>query len=166
VAATVLGRPVHARDAEELRKAVLKPLADRFVAARGITVTADEIAAFERDRDATLRRHGVVPEALGSAEEKAVSARISAAFILHWKTNRALYQHYGGRLGSQQGGPEALDGWRALAEDAQARGELRFHDRALEDAFWRYFGSDTMHRLYTPADASRVFERPPWDAAP
>jgi hypothetical protein len=164
VAATVQGYAVHTRDADELRTVVIERLTDRFAAEEGITVTDAERDAYIRDVDATLRAQGVKPAGTDTEEDREARRQVAVLFVRAWKIQRALYERFGGRVGFQQGGPEALDAMRTLAEAAQARGDLVFHDPGLEAAFWRYFRDDAIHMFYGPAQAARVFERPPWAA--
>ncbi|WP_298833081.1 hypothetical protein [uncultured Piscinibacter sp.] len=164
VAATVQGYAVHTREADELRVVVMQRLTDRFAAERGIGVTDAERDAYLRDVDATLRARGITPERTDDAEERAAREQVAVLFVRQWKIHRALFERHGGRVGFQQGGPEPLDALRTLAEAAQARGDLVFHDHALEAAFWRYFRNDEIHQFHPPAGAARMFEHPPWAA--
>jgi hypothetical protein len=104
-----------------------------------------------------------------SADAADAQARmeIAASFVRQWKINASLWRRYGGRIGYQQGGPEPLDAYRAFLEEAQARGDFRITDPALEAAFWRYYTDDTRHSFYprgSPEEA-RAFETPPWAEA-
>jgi hypothetical protein len=162
VAATVQGYAVHTRDADELRHVVMARLTNRFADEQGISVTDAERDAYIRDVDAALRADGITPARIDTEEDRAAREQIAVLFVRDWKIARALFERHGGRVGFQQGGPEPLDALRVLAEAAQARGDLVFSDPALEAAFWRYFRTDSIHHFYLPAEAARVFERPPW----
>jgi hypothetical protein len=96
--------------------------------------------------------------------DRAVRDEVSAASIVRWKTMRALYRQYGGRVVFQQAGPEPLDALRRFLEDGEKRGDFRIADPGLEAAFWRYFRNDAMHSFYprgSPQEA-RAFDVAPW----
>jgi hypothetical protein len=166
VAATLRGYAVHTRDADELRGVVMQRLTDRFAAEQGISVTQEERDAFIRDVDATMRASGIPPAGTDTQEDRLAREQVAVLVVRQWKIHRALYQRHGGRVGYQQGGPEPLDALRILAEAAQTRGDLVFRDPGLEAAFWRYFRNDAIHSFYPPAEATRMFERPPGAAKP
>lgn len=158
VAGSVLGTEIHAKDAEGLRFYVLRQLTDRYVEAKGIGVTQDEI-------DAYLKRDSGMPGAgAQSAEDQAAHEESAGAFIWQWKTNKALYEQYGGRIIFQQGGPEPLDAYRRFLEEAQARGEFEITNPALEGEFWRYYRDDSIHSFYPAGspEEKRAFADPPW----
>ena len=102
--------------------------------------------------------------ASGDAEARAVRADVARAFILQWKTHRALYARYGGRVAGQQGGPEPIDAVRAFLQERRGAGEFEIADPVLEEAFWSYWLDDSRHDFLSPDDASRAFATPPWAA--
>jgi hypothetical protein len=166
VAATVQGYAVHTRDADELRDVVMARLTSRFADEQGIAVTDAERDGYIRNKDAALRAEGITPVGIDTEEDRLARDQVAVLAVRQWKIARALFERYGGRVGFQQGGPEPLDALRTLAEAAQARGDLVFGDPGLEAAFWRYFRNDAIHSFYSPAEAARVFEQPPWAARP
>ncbi|MEE4384057.1 MAG: hypothetical protein V2J02_18815, partial [Pseudomonadales bacterium] len=87
------------------------------------------------------------------------------ALIRQWKTNRALFEDYGGRVIYQQLGPEPLDAYRCFLEDASAAGRFSIRDAKLEAAFWSYFRDGERHDFMRSGshDATRVFALPPWE---
>jgi hypothetical protein len=96
--------------------------------------------------------------------DRAARDEASAASIVRWKTMRALYRKYGGRIIYQQAGPEPLDALRRFLEHAEKQGDFRIADPALQATFWRYFRNDAMHSFYPregPQEAS-AFDLAPW----
>jgi hypothetical protein len=170
LAGTVLGVPIHTKDAEELRYFVLKALTDRYARDKGIAVTQAERDAYIADLQAFVARERAKDPNTGSdmavesADDRAAREEIATGFITQWKVNRALYQQYGGRIVYQQGGPEPLEAYRRFLEENQARGDFQITDAALEASFWRYYRDDSIHSFYKSGSEEelRVFAAPPW----
>ncbi len=70
---------------------------------------------------------------------------IGAFFITHHKTNKSLYERYGGSIIYQQLGPEPLDAYRKYFEEEQAKGAFQILDKRWEQPFWNYLTNDNMH---------------------
>lgn len=164
VTARVLGAEVRTSDPEELRYLVLDPLVDRFAAEQGIEVTPAETEAYVRNVKAALEKDGIL-QGEDSPEDAAARREIGATFVRQWKVNKALYEKYGGRIIFQQVGPEPLDAYRQLLEEAQARGDFEIVDKGLEEAFWKYFRDDSIHSFFEPGgeEEAKVFATPPWE---
>jgi hypothetical protein len=99
------------------------------------------------------------------AEETRQARRtFAAAFILQWKINQALYREYGGRIISQQGGPEPLDAYRRFLEEQQKEGNFKILNKDLEVAFWRYYLTDAIHSFLPPGSEAekQAFQTPWW----
>jgi hypothetical protein len=99
-----------------------------------------------------------------STEDKQARKQIASAFIKQWKLNGALFTQYGGRIGFQQGGPEPLDATRKFLEERKLHGDFTIASKELEDAFWGYYLSDTIHRFYESGskEEAQAFTMPPW----
>ena len=166
VAGHVLGKVIHTQDAEELRYFVLKELADRYAASKGLEVTQAEREAYVAHVREALSKDPAVASTLGedNAEDRAARLEIAGAFILQWKINRALYQQYGGRIIFQQGGPEPLDAYRKFLEERLAAGDFSIEDPALSAEFWRYYRDESIHSFFEPgsADEAKAFGAEPW----
>jgi heat shock protein HslJ len=169
VAATVLGQEVRTTEAGEMQQVVLSRLFDRFAEEQGIEVADSEIDAYLAKMRRSLRAEGLTAEDDLSPEE-AVQARqmqrdMARSMIRHWKLNRALHRHYGGRIIFQQLGPEPLDAYRQYLEERQSAGDFTIQEKAFEDEFWQYFVDDSRHDFY-PAGSEqeqRAFAIPPWE---
>lgn len=170
-AATVLGETIRTDDAAQLQAQILTRLFDDYAQKQGISVTDAELDAFVEQMRRGMRAEGLTANAQLSPEEAAEAAQMrremGRALIRQWKLNRALYQHYGGRIIAQQLGPEPLDAYRRYLQERQADGDLVIHDHALQDAFWRYFTDDRMHFFYDPGSEAeaQAFEIPPGERA-
>ena len=168
VAGEVLGTVIHTQDADELQYIVLQKLTDRYAAEKGIHVTDAQTSAYIAHMRAALSKDpnytGPPPGSEKSAEDKAARDEIATAFIRQWKINRALYQHYGGRIIFQQGGPEPLDAYRRFLDESAARGDFRITNPELEAGFWRYYRDDSIHEFFKPgsAEEAKAFADPPW----
>jgi hypothetical protein len=167
--ATVLGEAVDTTDAEALQDAILTPLLDEYAAERGIRAEPAEIdATLEKMRRDMAASGLVAADDLTPAEKVEVDAMrrdMTRALIRQWKINKALYEHYGGRIIYQQLGPEPLDAYRRFLRQREADGAFAIRDQALEASFWRYFTDDSIHDFMAPggADEARAFKVPPWE---
>ncbi len=88
---------------------------------------------------------------------------MARSIIRQWKINRQLHSAYGGRAIYQQLGPEPLDAYRRFVEERQQAGAFMIHEKAFEDAFWRYFTDDLIHFFFEPGSEAGAFEVPPWE---
>lgn len=144
------------------RKALVQRLA-------GTGLGDAERQALTRELESATSMVQMLDEALRSADDPADrEARhyVAAAFIVHWKTHRALYRQYGGRIIYQQGGPEPLDALRRFLEQHQASGDFTIANPVLAAAFWRYFRDDSIHSFYPRGsrEQAQAFVVPPWQA--
>jgi hypothetical protein len=165
VAGSVLGTEIRTRDAEELRFYVLRRLTDRYAAQAGIAVTQAEIDAYlSRMREAIASDPNLSGQNGESAEDRAAREETASAFIRQWKLDKALFEHYGGRIAYQQGGPEPLDAYQAFLKESQARGDFIIATAALEAEFWRYYQDDSIHSFYPPGspEEKKAFTVAPW----
>ena len=169
LAATVLGEEVRTADPGEMQEFVLSRLFDRYAEEQGIEVADAEIDAYVENMRRGMRAEGLTAEDELTPEEAAQIGQMrrdmGRAMIRQWKLNRALYQQYGGRIIYQQLGPEPLDAYRQYLEERQAAGDFTIHQKAFEEAFWRYFVDDAMHDFYAPGSGEEAgaFTTPPWE---
>lgn len=89
-------------------------------------------------------------------------ARIGRHMIEAWKTNRALYEEFGGRVIFQQAGPEPVDAYRDFLRQHEAAGTFEIGDEDLKEDFWRYFVNDAMHVFYDNEEGAKWMARPWW----
>lgn len=60
---------------------------------------------------------------------------IAETMIREWKTDKALYEEYGGRLILRQGRPEPIDAYRKFLDYIKTAGNLKILDPAYEAVF-------------------------------
>jgi heat shock protein HslJ len=167
--ATVLGEEIRTSDAAEMQEIVLTRLFDRYAGEQGIQVADAEIDAYVENMRLGMRSEGLIAEDGLTPEEAAEVEKMrrdmGRAMIRQWKLNRALYRRYGGRIILQQLGPEPLDAYRQYLEERQAAGDFKIHEKAFENAFWRYFTDESMHSFYASGseEEAGAFATPPWE---
>ena len=149
------------------RKAKLAEMDDRLKAADLDTAERDSLQA-ERTQLAEFIRDLETSGDELSEEEATQVAEMRRSFsrqmITQWKLNRALHKQYGGRIISQQFGPEPLDAYREFLEEQQSKAAFEIHRDEMAQEFWRYFSDDSIHSFLDPAskEASDAFSQPPW----
>jgi hypothetical protein len=143
------------------RAEINRRLASETMSAEESQALHSELAALQELLDNTTDN---ASDAEDSAESREARRVIASAFIRQWKINQALYQHYGGRIIYQQGGPEPLDAYRAFLEERQRQGAFKILDKALEQPFWEYYVNDSRHSFYPPGseEEARAFTTPWW----
>ena len=167
--AQVLGAPVQATSAEELREAILLALTDRYAADEGIDVSAAEVGAYLTEMRRFMAAKGTpLPDpAKEPAADRAAREDIARAYILQRKIDAALFRQYGGRIARQGGAPVPLDAYRRFLEAQAAQGRFRIPETAQAAAFWAPFRADAPQEVYRPGseEEARAFEVPGAPAA-
>lgn len=167
--AQVLGAPVQATSAEELREAILLALTDRYAADEGIDVSAAEVSAYLAEMRRFMAAKGTpLPDpAKEPAADRAAREDIARAYILQRKIDSALFRQYGGRIARQGGAPVPLDAYRRFLEAQAAQGRFRIPEPAQAAAFWAPFRADAPQEVYRPGsgEEARAFEVPGAPAA-
>lgn len=92
---------------------------------------------------------------------RALREKVARQNILAWKTNKAFYKEYGGRVIFKQAGPEPLDAYRKFLEEQAAAGSFEILDSADKQEFWSYFHNDSIHAFVDPGGAE-IFATPWW----
>ena len=82
-----------------------------------------------------LARHDAGVEGLPGPDPEEQAAMFGPV-IEHWKTNRSIYERYGGVVALTRFGPDPQGARRALFEDYERQGLIRFHDAALRERLW------------------------------
>jgi hypothetical protein len=88
--------------------------------------------------------------------------RLAQRFVTPWKTNKALYDRYGGRVIFQQAGFEPLDAYREFLKEQEKKGAFQIIDKQYEPEFWRYFTNDVMHTFCKKDDGAKFINTPWW----
>ncbi len=162
-AASVLGEPVYATDPMEIQEVILTKLFDNYAIEQGLAPTEKEVDALVAVLQVDDTAEGLSTEE--QAEVAEMRRAMGFAMVRQWKVNRALYDHYGGRIIYQQLGPEPLDAYRAFLEEQSTAGQFKILDPAAEEQFWQYFTDESRHEFMVPggADAKAAFSVPPWE---
>jgi hypothetical protein len=88
------------------------------------------------------------------------------AVILEWKTSKALFEKYGGRVGFGNigGGSKPIEARKAFLQDRHKAGEFVIHDKPLEDEFWRQSDGEFWADVILSGELLKErFQRPPWE---
>lgn len=96
------------------------------------------------------------------AQSRKSEERIARQMISSWKTNRSLFDKYGGRVIFQQAGPEPVDAYRRFLEEHREDGDFEIMDPTLREAFWKYFVNDRMHTFYDLEEGASWMQTPWW----
>jgi len=125
----------------KLQGLIFGPLLERVVKRESITATEQEMHRAAKFLDDAQRRllPDLKPE--GSPEQMTAAFReVGQELVLQWKTDRALYQRYGGPVIFQQGNPlEPVGAYRRFLEDVERGGAFEIHDPDHRKAFYDYF---------------------------
>lgn len=93
-------------------------------------------------------------------ELKSQAALVAYEHLLPLRLEAALYEKYGGKVVARQISLQAAGAMQKLAEEAQASGNLVFHDEALKQAFWKRLQDDLAHTEIPPERVD--FSLPAW----
>ncbi|EED36180.1 hypothetical protein NOR51B_2128 [Luminiphilus syltensis NOR5-1B] len=169
--ATVEGISIITTDPDSLRSIILTQLLDRYALENNIVARDADINRYIAQKDKRLK------EMLGSdyedtakldegerEEVERIQRSMAESMIKNWKTNKALYEQYGGRVVFQQLGPEPMDAYRLFLAGQEQQGRFSIHSTDLASAFWAFFEDDERHSFYTTEklDEAGVFDNPPW----
>jgi hypothetical protein len=82
-----------------------------------------------------------------------------------WRTAKALYEKYGGRVAvSSFGACISIEGRNAVLQDYAARGDLTIHRAELTQAFWGKTKDErVLDTTLQPKSVKRFFAVPPWE---
>ena len=168
VTAVVLGQVIESDDPTVVQQAIFSRLFARYREEQGIEAAESEITALvdSLERGVMKDPHLTADDDLTTEEREQADALrrdMARSMILNWKTSRALYEQYGGRVIGQQFGPEPIDAYRTFLEEQQAGGAFSINDSDIHGAFWRYFFDDSMHDFLDPDAAAAAFATPPWE---
>ena len=157
--AVVLGKPVFAKDIHidendhtvsrnytAIAPHIFGPLIAKYVEAKRINATTDEIDAYK--------------ERLPANDE------IASAAIVTWKFNRALLDEYGGAVIWQQFGWEPVGAYYSWLKGEEKTGRFKILRPELSDAFWNGLKSGHRFRLDNDAEAMKLLKIPPWHPVP
>jgi len=117
--------------------------------------------------DKIVKEHTAGKELTVEAREKLAMQRFWAqASSREWRTAKALYEKYGGRVAvSAFGGWVSFEGRNAILKEYADRGDLKFQQADLERAFWELARNERMAGdvFLRPEHVADNFTRPPWE---
>ena len=94
--------------------------------------------------------------------------KLATTMIRNWKTNKALYDSYGGRVVLEQGQPVPLDAYKKFLEYIRQEGDLYIMHQDYENLFARLERYEKAGYRIQPADPDGKFDSyfklPPWKA--
>lgn len=143
-------KPIHEKAAEKAAAAVKQMIATLEEELNAEGLSEDK----KLDIEKKLKNIRPEPSSTDNAEK---DDSIAKYFIKGWKYNRALFRKYGGRIISQQAGPEALDARRILYKEAEKDGDLKFNDEGVKHLFYYYYNMQ-----HVVIKDKKVFEEQPW----
>lgn len=96
----------------------------------------------------------------GSAESE-----IARNMLGRWKSDKILFDTYGGRMIFQQGGPQPVDAYKEFLKYIDKEGKFKALDPAYKDIFSEMRGYMTLDHAYLPEDVDvykYYFSDPTW----
>lgn len=163
VIATVLGKEIFAGEKENLGRLIFGALLGQFAQENKIEPTDEELDAFVIAYEAKSKQDHIAKNSHEmDAEMRSMKRELARTFVGMWKINRALYHKYGGRVIFQQSGPEPLDAYREFLKHQEKQGNFQIIDKSLEEDFWRYYTTSSMHVFYQGDEAAKFIETPWW----
>lgn len=93
-------------------------------------------------------------------EQKSPASLFAYEQLYPLRLEAALYKKYGGKVVARQISIQAAGAYLKLAEEAQANGQLKFHDESLKQSFWKQLNDDLAHPEVPPERVD--FSLPAW----
>jgi hypothetical protein len=145
---------------DKLEHLIWGPIMAEFVKTHNVKPTKAELDDFIRVME--TRDHQLPDEPKISAKmKKEVDREVAEHIVGQWKTNKALYEEYGGIVMFQQLNPmEPLGAMRKLLEIHQAKGDFEIYDEELKQRFWKYYLQPVQWKIMKPNDVD--YSEPWW----
>jgi hypothetical protein len=124
----------------------------------------EQKASYLNNIESILKTAREMNEKMKGREEEVRSMKRPMAqhIVKFWKTNKALYEKYGGRVIYQQGGVEPIDAYRNFLREQEKNAAFQFLDKKCEADFWDYFTNDTLHVFATKEEGVKLINTPWW----
>jgi len=143
--------------AAALRQRAMKAALEHFVVEQKLQATDEDLAAYGKWNEEFQRRQSRPDADRPVTEAQAESRkRVWSQWIIGFKTNRALYEKHGGRVGLTKFGPEPIGAIEALLRERAGSGDLVIADAALAKEFWSWFASQP-RRVARPEEIDFTF---------
>lgn len=128
---------------------------------KDILDTAKNGVRFYEEREKQI---GSLPEEYKFIADSAES-EIARSMVERWKSDKILFDTYGGRLVFQQGGPQPLDAYKKFLEFIEKEGKFKAIDPAYADIFSEMRNWLALEHEYLPEDVEihkYYFSDPAW----
>ncbi len=117
----------------------------------------------DRLRDEDMRkRFGEEAVQQMHARLKETPKKIAKQWVSAWKTNKALFEHYGGRVIFQQAGIEPIDAYKNLLSDMKIKGKLQVLNPVYKDVLTEFERYLAMGHNTLSESGEHYFNRPYW----
>jgi len=151
---------------QRLFLAINAALLQQYAKVNGLVPTDNEIDAWMQQAQEAARGNDNASKDPGPNEEKFLRL-FAYACILDWKTSKALYEKYGGRVGiGSLGACMAFDARTNFFREQHRVGRFRIHDPALRTLFWNAAADEAYADTVFEGDRAKEFfeRRPRWQA--
>lgn len=119
--------------------------------------------AATKDRQSTPEEKELLAAESQLAQLKSPDRFIAEAMLHQWKTNRHLYNRFGGgRIRFQQSGIETPDGFRMWLEAHEHQGDFKITDKKLRADFYMYWTQVEYSDTDDPEDIKHMLLEPDW----
>jgi hypothetical protein len=164
---TVMGKQISHKELgaspeKAVRSIILTALLKNFTKQNNIVISDEEMAKAKEFFNTSMK------DAMQDMDEEFLTGFEMPEFfikeqIVRWKTNKALYDKYGGRVRFQQMGPEPLDAYKAFLKENEKNKSFIIHDEALKEAFWSYYNTQSSHHFYSDEVGKEIMSKPIWE---
>lgn len=159
VVAIVLGHWITRSElgTRQLEELINPPLYERFAQENGITATEEEIRGFLKffsrfHMDSEGEVTEVEPRDPDMKEIDDQRREMAKYTVLEWKTDRKLYEMYGGDVIFQQANPlEPVGAYRKFLEGEERAGRFKILDPVLAQSYWAYYRQEN-RIVYDPSE--------------
>jgi hypothetical protein len=142
---------------DKLQSLIFQPIMDDFKKSHDVEVTREEVDQFyvaiykqaqilidqialSDTTEAKKMKEEIEQQQDSLSEEDLQFAKYT---IENWKTSKALYEEYGGKVIFQQSNPlEPVGAYKAILEEQQNKGNFEIFDPQYKERFWKYFLMD------------------------
>jgi len=137
----------------------------RYIEREKLRVSDEEHAAITAsvERQLTAAPTESAGNALTPEQDRGIRVAWARASLMDWKVCKSLHEKYGGRVGiGSLGAWTAFDGQNALLREHVQAGDIVFHNRELEEAFWNHTRIRNFADAYPEGDnLKRLLSKPP-----
>lgn len=151
------------KENEKTRQDLLKELQAPTITEKREKAASEHLAALNSVRESDKKWDKSLQdlqEKDGGKAWKEATRKIGEVEMKRWKTNKALYEQYGGKVIFQQFGLEPIDAYGKLLKDNEAKKSFQILDSGLKKNFYHYI--EMQHSEMPEKMAKFYFEKPWW----